>query len=222
MKTCSKCKEVKDLSNFFAQKNGKLGLSSRCKSCINIYRQEYVSKNKEKYSKIWADYRIRNLEKVKEKDRKNREKKRKEIPEIIKQQKKKSYKNTKDRVLLRNNRYVSSRIKTDLNFKLSINLRSRLNKAVNKKQKSGSAVSDLGCSVNELRLYIESKFKIGMSWDNYGAGDGKWQIDHITPLCSFNLRDREELLIACHYSNLQPLWYNEHLTKTIQERVCNI
>jgi hypothetical protein len=93
--------------------------------------------------------------------------------------------------------------------RLTANLRSRLSHAVVRRSKAGSAVRDLGCSVPELRLYLESKFQPGMSWDNYGA----WHIDHIKPLAKFDLADRDQLLEACHYSNLQPLWAGDNLSK---------
>ena len=50
-----------------------------------------------------------------------------------------------------------------------------------------------------------------MSWDNW-ALDG-WHIDHIKPLSSFNLENREELKKACHYTNLQPMWAEDNLRK---------
>lgn len=52
-----------------------------------------------------------------------------------------------------------------------------------------------------------------MSWDNYGQQVGKWNIDHIIPLSAFNLSDRNQLLKACHYSNLQPLWAVNNYSK---------
>jgi hypothetical protein len=90
------------------------------------------------------------------------------------------------------------------------NLRKRLNFAIKNNQKSGSAVKDLGCTVQELKIYLESKFTEGMSWDNYG----KWHIDHIIPLNSFDLSDLEQLKKACHYTNLQPLWAEANLAKS--------
>jgi hypothetical protein len=84
-----------------------------------------------------------------------------------------------------------------------------LTHAVRNNQKAGSAVKDLGCSVDELKLYLSSKFADHMSWDNYG----EWHIDHIVPLSSFDLTNREELLKACHYTNLQPLWAKDNLKK---------
>ena len=38
-------------------------------------------------------------------------------------------------------------------------------------------------------------------------------IDHIKPLCAFNLMDVEQQKLAFHYTNLQPLWWRENLTK---------
>jgi hypothetical protein len=72
-------------------------------------------------------------------------------------------------------------------------------------------VTDLGCSIDELKTYLESKFELDMSWDNYGRKG--WHIDHIVPLCKFDLSNKVELERACHYTNLQPLWANDNLAK---------
>jgi hypothetical protein len=72
----------------------------------------------------------------------------------------------------------------------------------------------LGCSVDECRMYLESKFLPGMTWENHGFGDGKWHIDHILPCASFDLTKPEEQLKCFHYTNLQPLWHNENLSKS--------
>lgn len=73
------------------------------------------------------------------------------------------------------------------------------------------AVKDLGCTIEELKVHLESLWKPGMNWDNH-AHTG-WHIDHIKPLSAFNLSDPEELKKATHYTNLQPLWYNENMSK---------
>ena len=91
-------------------------------------------------------------------------------------------------------------------------MRNRLRCAIKGNFKSGSAVKDLGCSIDELKTYLESKFKPGMYWDNWSY-DG-WHIDHIKPLASFDLTDRKQLLEACHYTNLQPLWAKDNLIKS--------
>ena len=93
--------------------------------------------------------------------------------------------------------YKKNRLKNDVQYALSHSLRRRLNSALKNNQKVGSAVKDLGCSVEELKLYLESQFESWMNWDNYGVYDHDqktWHIDHIKSLSSFNLEDREELL----------------------------
>jgi hypothetical protein len=97
----------------------------------------------------------------------------------------------------------------DIQHKIASSLRSRLWNVLSGRVKVGSAVRDLGCSIIELKIYLESKFKSGMTWENYG----KWHIDHIYPLSKVDLTDREQLLRVCHYTNLQPLWAEENLRK---------
>lgn len=98
---------------------------------------------------------------------------------------------------------------TDVQYRLRRTLRARLKNAIKNDQKSGSAVSLLGCSVSGLRAFLEGQFEAGMSWDNFGRLDasGKtWQIDHFHPLSGFDLTDPKQMQVACHFSNLMPLW----------------
>lgn len=104
-------------------------------------------------------------------------------------------------------------MRTDTQFRLVKNLRRRLTDILRFKFKSGSAINDLGCSVEDLKWWLEFWFEEGMSWDNYGKGSDKWNIDHIYPLSKIDLTDRKELLKACHYTNLQPLWFEDNLKK---------
>jgi hypothetical protein len=75
----------------------------------------------------------------------------------------------------------------------------------------------LGCSFDDLIIYLESKFEPWMNWDNYGEGiyepNKSWDVDHIMPLSS--AKSEEELIKLCHYSNLQPLcsYYNRNIKK---------
>ena len=129
----------------------------------------------------------------------------------IKVKKKAYHQDNKDKLKIAKKNYHNNRLKTDIQYKLSCNLRIRLHHAINRNQKIGSAIKDLGCTIEQLKQYLESKFQAGMTWDNWTL-DG-WHIDHIKPLASFDLTDRKQLLEACHYTNLQPLWAKDNLTK---------
>jgi hypothetical protein len=122
------------------------------------------------------------------------------------------YQNNRAKVIQANYRYASNRKKEDTEYTLAIVLRQRLNKALRGQYKVGSAVKDLGCSVAEFKEHLESKFMVGMSWDNYGKSG--WHIDHIRPLSSFNLSDPEQFKAAAHFTNMQPLWASDNCRKS--------
>jgi len=86
----------------------------------------------------------------------------------------------------------------------------RLWQALRGKVKQGSAVRDLGCSIEYFKLWIFMMFQPGMTWENYGK---VWHIDHIKPLAAFDLTDREQFLQAVNYKNLQPLRIEENGSK---------
>lgn len=111
--------------------------------------------------------------------------------------------------------YFRDRYNNDPNYKLKVVIRSRLRQALKGKQKPESAVTAVGCSVQELKDYLESKFLPGMTWENW-AQDG-WHIDHIKSLDSFDLTDPKQYAEACHYTNLQPMWWQDNLAKRLVE-----
>jgi hypothetical protein len=203
------------------------------KSKINSKQKDWRNNNKEKRkitSKIWYEsnkdtikvkckaYRDSNKEKIslygKNYHQTNKEKRKlqKKLYYQINKEKRKLcgklyYENNKSK---RHN-YHYNKLNTDIQYKLRNRLRSRLYNAINRNYKSGSAVKDLGCSIEEFKIYLESKFSPGMTWENWSTNG--WHIDHINPLSSFDLKDRKQFLEACHYTNLQPLWADENLSK---------
>lgn len=69
----------------------------------------------------------------------------------------------------------------------------------------------LGCEWTEFMSHIERQFAPGMTWSNHGQSG--WHFDHIRPLSSFDLTDREQLKQACHFTNVQPLWAADNVRK---------
>ena len=108
------------------------------------------------------------------------------------------------------------RIKNDLVYKITIALRKRLSHFMTTKTSTECAIGFLGCPVEELKLHLESKFYPNpdtgemMTWENHSSKG--WHIDHIKPLASFNLIDESQVKVACHYTNLQPLWAKQNLS----------
>jgi hypothetical protein len=68
----------------------------------------------------------------------------------------------------------------------------------------------LGCTVAEARAHLEAQFLPGMTWDNHG----EWHIDHIRPCASFDFSDSQQQKECSHYTNLQPLWAKDNLSKS--------
>jgi hypothetical protein len=109
--------------------------------------------------------------------------------------------------------YNKIREQIDIPFKLTRRLRHRLSSALKGNFKTGSAIQELGCSIDFLKRYLEERFLPGMTWHNYGYGSDKWNIDHIIPLSKFDLTNREQFLKAVYYTNLQPLWQLDNFKK---------
>jgi hypothetical protein len=107
------------------------------------------------------------------------------------------------------NARLRERRKTDPQFRLAHNLRSRLRKALKGKNKSASTMTLLGCSIPHLKDHLEKQFIPGMTW----ANQGKWHIDHMMPCASFELSDPEQQRQCFHYTNLQPMWSKENISK---------
>lgn len=204
-KICQVCKEPKSLSEFWRNKAEKDGLQRKCKSCCRAYR----AKNKDHLKQYLVEYNQKNFEalalKKKEYVLKDPEKRARYYAEYDRENRERK------RPLQREN--SRRRRATDADFVLRGRLISRLNRAVKRCFKAGSAVRDLGCSIPDFRAHISSKFQEGMTWENWGKGKGKWNIDHIMPLDAFDLTNRQHIVLACHYLNLQPLWAEENSSK---------
>ena len=208
MVKCKTCNLYKDRSSFYKEKRNANGLKGSCKDCHNTRERTYRAKNIKKIREKEAKYRKSRRKEENERINKWRS----ENPDRVSEISSKSYYKNHERNVEVRKVYRKNRLKNDIEFRIRDSLRKRLSTAIRNCQKSGSAVRDLGCSIEELKKHLESQFQSGMSWENWTT-DG-WHIDHITPLASFDLSDPEQLKKACHYTNLQPLWAEDNLVKS--------
>lgn len=114
-----------------------------------------------------------------------------------------------EKVRLNRNKRAKERRKEDPLYRISRNLRNRLWYGLQRKSwKKTNKLNDyLGCSLEKLKVHLESQFQPGMSWDNYGS---EWDIDHIMPYSgAINL---EHLYELSEYRNLKPAFqtYNRN------------
>jgi len=182
-KKCTKCGEVKALEMFRKSKNGKFGVRGDCKICSSNYQRE----NQERRNKQQKERYQRNKKEFNRKRREYRKKNKEAISE-----------------------YWKHRYETDELFRLTVLSRGRMTKIFLRKKysKNESTKNIIGLEWEELKLYIEAMFTEGMTWENYGS---EWHIDHIYPLS--RAKNEEHLKELCHYSNLQPLWAEDNLSK---------
>lgn len=163
-----------------------------------IYRSRWVSNNRESFNSYKRDYYwTKDKEKVK----------------VRTQAYRKSLQGRKIRRIQQ-----KRRLQRDPLYKAKRALRKRL-WLYKKKLGTISMSKSIGCTWDEFKLYIESKFYLHsrtseqMTWENYGKNG--WEMDHIIPLCAAKtLNDLEKL---SHYTNLQPLWKEDNNLKSLED-----
>jgi hypothetical protein len=193
---------------FFKERDilGKLRLSEICRNCGRGSQIRYAQTNREKILQYQKEYRKNNSQKLIKFSKNWRE----TNSQQIKEKKKKYYQKNKKEILIKGNRYKNSRYQTDVSYRLLENMRTRLRAALKENWKSGHTVKLLGCSIEFFKQWLERQFKEGMNWKNQGK---ECHIDHILTCASFDLQNSEEQEVCFHYTNLQPLWVEENLSK---------
>jgi len=216
-KVCSKCSLEKNLSEFYKRKDNKDGYRTDCKKCFNKNVLIYKEKNQKKLKERKQVYYQKNKKLLLEK----KQNWRKNNPDEYKKQTKNYWNKTKDiqsqkkKVWIENNRekynsYWTNRKNIDPEFKLLMNMRSRLSGYLKKLNisKKNKTFDIVGCTPEFLKEHLEKQFSDSMNWENRN----QWHIDHIIPLSSAKTED--ELYKLCHYTNLQPLWAEDNLKKS--------
>lgn len=208
------------------------------KEYMREYNKKYREKNKERINELYREWRAKNKDKwraiVKKSKNKNKEKtlisqreyrsKNKdkirayylENQDKIKDKRRKYYINNKYRHQEyarknkeRSNKILRIRYQNDDLYRINKCIRSRIFSFVRSSGiKRKSYILDvLGCTWGELWDHLESKFLPGMTRKNHG----EWHIDHKIPISI--AKNEEDMKRLCHYTNLQPLWAHDNLTK---------
>lgn len=111
------------------------------------------------------------------------------------------------------NKRMRERRRTDSSYALSCRMGCLMFYAL-RKAKGGRKWQDLvGYSVADLRRHIEKKFKGGMTWERFLAGE--IHIDHKIPVSAFNYSRPEDIDFKKCWAlkNLQPLWDTDNIKK---------
>ncbi len=187
--------------------------NAKMKEKNKLYRQI----NKEKSDIKGKEYRIKNKEKILEKNRKwaelNKDSiilKRRELylkdKEKYKKQSADYRKANKEKVAAAKHKYQVSKLANDPIFKLSRSIRNNIRMSFKQGKKPSRTTEILGCTTDEFRDHLSSKFEQWMTFENYG----KWHLDHIIPISmscqlSTDSEQIECIKLLCHYTNYQPL-----------------
>jgi hypothetical protein len=206
MKSCIKCENVFEINsiNFYKCKTSKDGFDSKCKNCKKEYDKEYILSNKEiRYNKCreWNKLNKEKLVKSTQNWIQNNQERHKEIKKnafkkYISDPENKNKRREYDR------KYVKQKRQNNIEYKIKDSVRSMINYHL-KERKNESTVEYLGCSIKEYIIYLENMFLQEMNWENYGI---VWEIDHKTPLSTFDLTQEGNMYEAFNYQNTQPLF----------------
>jgi hypothetical protein len=217
-KVCKKCGEEKNISEFYLDKTTKDGKRSSCKVCMSLYDKNWKKNNPDKMLNLSRKYYSENKELVNSKSRKWREKNKdseiirnrewkKVNEEKVKESQKIWREKNKEKMKEYRKNYEKLKLKTDILYKIKKILRNTTLRYI--KNKKFTTTEIIGCDYDTFKIYFESLFTKGMSWDKLGY---EIHIDHIIPLSSAKTED--ELYKLNHYTNLQPLWAVDNLKKS--------
>jgi len=225
-KYCGKCKIYKELIHYGYSGSTWDNLRSTCKDCL----KEDNIKNKEKRTAYNKQYWEETKEQQKKKNKVWRENNKEYIKEKMKEwlDNNKEYKKQKDKEYRAKNyeKYKEyhkiwakqnyNDMKTNperqeefIRHKIKKNTARRIREMLGFK-KSDTTLYYVGCTLDQFKQHLESKFQENMNWENYGSA---WHIDHIIPCNAFNFLDEKQVKACFHYKNLQPLWATENIIK---------
>ena len=247
-KICNKCNLDKNVLLFNKNKTKSDGYQSICKECTKLLQRDYYQRNKETILSKVKNYAENNKDIIKANQKeyyqlkkdilnvKNKEyqKENKETIKIyidkyrienrdkINTSNAEYRKNNKDKIKEAYKKSKNNRLKNDSLFRLRESISNNIRCSFKRSNhiKNSKTQDILGCTFNEFKLYLESKFEDWMTWDNYGnPKDGMyepnktWDLDHVIPI-SISVTEGDVIRLN-HYTNFQPLcsYYNRNIKK---------
>ena len=204
-KHCNTCDTTKTVDQFSKDRSKSDGLQSKCKDCKRASNRVYRKANREEILARKRNHYQANREVLLAKSKSYQEANREKIAEYQKVYRSANRDMTAER--------ERNRRANDPVFRQVRNTRRNLRKILHGTGSHQPTLDLLGCTGPEWRAHLESLWTKGMSWDNYGHGEGKWQCDHIIPISSFDQTKTDERKICWNYLNTQPLWAKDNQAK---------
>jgi len=224
MKTCKRCEIEQPLDEFRTSHGGKYRRHV-CRSCERAYARKWKRENPDKlksYSELSEDAKERRRARCREYKAENKR--------LVSQHRKSYYEANRDKELIRGREYKRSwykankkeiirksieykrkRYREDPDFATCCTMRWMLKRVLARlgHEKTGRTHEELGYSATMLRLRIETNFRKGMSWGNYG----EWHIDHTIPIAHFVAKGESRPSVINALCNLRPMWAHENMSK---------
>jgi hypothetical protein len=187
---CDKCEMCKTMDKYRKYTDRENHYSKTCKKCLNEMDK---TRKKNQRQKKMETFMVK-CEKC------NGEKPLKDFAKLKKFYKKKICLSCYPRFLTeQKNEWCRNESKTNMNYRLKKSLAARLRNVLDKKD---CTMNYIGCNIQYLREWFQYNFTSVMTWDNYGS---YWSIDHIIPVCKFDLTIEGEKLKCWNWTNLMPV-----------------
>lgn len=219
MKQCSKCKCIKDLSEFNKDQSKKDGLHPSCRQCKKITDKKYREANITKVKNNDKEYYKKNVEAIKQRSKDWYEKNKTHCQQVKREWYGKNFekvKNARTDYMQQDTEkwkeymksYQRERYRTNVQYRIKTILNKRIRDYACKK---GRRTLDIvGCSIDFFIKWIETQFDDSMTWENQGS---YWDFDHVTPCASFDLTNHLDVLRCYNWCNLRPCEKKENIVK---------
>lgn len=226
-KFCVKCSLDKPINEFYLKSNGKH--HSWCNDCRRLKKREwdlshrehifeYKIKTKQHRDRKNKEYKDKNKNKIKQNsyiyNERLKEKRKKDRESPLYKAKRKIYerqwrKENKEHF----NKYFHDYYEKNPVKKIVRNMRQKARKIFKGDVSPIHSCDMFGCELDFFKKHIESQFKDGMNWGNYGYGEDKWCIDHTPPLASYDYSNPDNFKVAFHWSHCSPKWLLDNISK---------